>query len=147
MGTSLGFCVRDILKGNIRLNQVIGMETHTAISNEEQLIKVLEQYCMYQWTLDNDWDTWKAINATYILYYNKPFFQPRLTAGYSIADPEKKMWMFAHRSSAPKPVFKKKYKHKTLEKKVRKASKHIIALMHSKGHFFKTCHCCKEKVQ
>lgn len=127
VGTSLGYCISDILKGKIDLNNVVGMETHTSIKDEEGLINALEIYCIYQWELVKKPDILKAVKIAYTLFFNKPFFQSRLTGGYSVSDSQKKIWMFVHTTSEPYSIpYKPRYVEKTINRKAKRTTKEIM---------------------
>ena len=99
VGTSFGFCEPDLLKQRINIENVVGMETHTAIRDEAGLRRVITHYIVYNWGLqleDKD-EVYKAVEIMYELFYNRPFFQSRLDAGYSVCDGDKEIWMFVHR--------------------------------------------------
>jgi len=124
VGTSFGYCILDILKGKIDLNNVIGMETHTAIQDEEGLINALEIYCIYQWELVKKPDILKAVKIAYTLFFNKPFFQSRLTGGYSVSDSQKSIWMFVHATNTIS--YKPRYVEKTINRKAKRTTKEIM---------------------
>ena len=130
VGTSLGYCIADILKGKISLDRVVGMETHTAIKDESDLIKVLKQYCTFLWSVDSKEDVYRAVKITYTLFFNKPFFQSRLSGGYSIADSQKNLWMFAHQMVTLTDIingpFKPRYLESTIDRKAKKTTEIVV---------------------
>jgi|TARA_Y100000310_G_scaffold206189_1_gene206553 hypothetical protein len=124
VGSSFGYCIRDILRGEIKLEQVVAMETHTRIKDEKALIRVIWQYSQHHWPKDL---MSKAVEISYELFFNRPFFQSRIYGGYSVCDGDKETWMFAHHRDHTSLYYegkwKPKYKRKTLDRKIKKAKK------------------------
>jgi len=92
VGTSLSFCVKDILSGLVHIDDVVGMEPHTRINNETELEQVIKQYMNSYWKEYDESDVRKVVHE---LYYNKPFYQSRIEHDYCICDSDQPTWMRA----------------------------------------------------
>tara|TARA_Y100000310_G_scaffold52436_1_gene48186 strand:+ start:209 stop:661 length:453 start_codon:yes stop_codon:yes gene_type:complete len=89
VGTSLSFCVRDILDGKMPLDRVIGMESGTRIKTLEQLDCVIDDYLETYWEGHSKKDA-KAI--AYHLFLDIPFYQARFY-NYLPVGNQKPTWM------------------------------------------------------
>ena len=77
-GRSLSFCVKDILDGKVSYNEVGKIVASTACKNDDDWVKVVEQYMLSYWYgysfLDCKSIVWGLLDANKIE-------QPRLTSG------------------------------------------------------------------
>tara|TARA_R100000501_G_C2559203_1_gene70574 strand:+ start:209 stop:601 length:393 start_codon:yes stop_codon:yes gene_type:complete len=71
-------CVANILKGDVKLEQVYGIISGTCIKDDLTMIEVMEEYSGYAWE-EWDWNEFEPI--VWELFHNRFFWQPRLTHG------------------------------------------------------------------
>jgi hypothetical protein len=80
IGTSLSLCIASIINGDINPEKVIGIESSTRISNDEELDQVIEEYKKTYWIENPD----LAERYAREIYHHKIFYQPRLEHNYCI---------------------------------------------------------------
>ena len=92
IGFSLGRCIRDIAIKEVAVEDVAFIIAATAIREEEQLGRVVEEY-MYRdnYLLGLDEDECKAIALT--LWKNSKILQPRLQGLHRHMQPENAVWV------------------------------------------------------
>jgi hypothetical protein len=92
IGFSLGRCIRDIANKEVAVEDVAFIIAATAIREEEQLARVVEDY-MYRdnYLLGLDEAEFKAIALT--LWKNSKILQPRLQGLHRHMQPENAVWV------------------------------------------------------
>jgi hypothetical protein len=93
IGFSLGRCVRDIVKGNVHIDDVAFIIAATSIHDEPQLKDVIEQY-MYR---DDDYlyglDENKCQEVALDLWKTNKILQPRRQGMHRHRQPENAVWV------------------------------------------------------
>jgi len=93
IGFSLGRCVRDIVKGNVSINDVAFIIAATSIHDEPQLANVIEQY-MYR---DDDYlyglDEAACQSVALDLWKTNKILQPRRQGLHRHRQPENAVWV------------------------------------------------------
>ena len=93
IGFSLGRCVRDIVKGNVHIDDVAFIIAATSIHDEPQLKDVIEQY-MYR---DDDYlyglDEAKCQEVALELWKTNKILQPRRQGMHRHRQPENAVWV------------------------------------------------------
>jgi hypothetical protein len=108
IGFSLGRCVRDIVKGNVDLDDVAFIIAATSIQDEPQLANVIEQYMYrgddYLYGLDEA----KCQEVALELWKTNKVLQPRRQGLHRHRQPDGAVWvdMFPTMPSASEPVKK-----------------------------------------
>lgn len=74
-GRSLSFCVRDILRGNVRFEEVGAIVASTLIKNKEELKDVFDDYMEYYWSGYDENLVWDLVNK---IWDSGKLYQPRL---------------------------------------------------------------------
>lgn len=76
IGLSLSFCIGDILRGEVKVEEVSKLITATACSTNEEFEKVVKSYCenYSQWRKNPE----RARELAYYFWNNKMIEQPRL---------------------------------------------------------------------
>jgi hypothetical protein len=88
VGTSFSLCVKSIIDGEIRLDQVIGIESSTKIVFKDDLERVIHAYKETYW--EEKPNTAEKIARD--IYLNKVFYQPRVENNYYIIG-TRPLWM------------------------------------------------------
>ena len=92
MGFSLGRCVRDIVNGDVDINDVAFIITATAIRSIEQLGPVIQDYTYregYLYGLDEA----KCQEVALALWNSNKLLQPRLQGLHRHSQPENAVWV------------------------------------------------------
>jgi len=92
IGFSLGRCVRDIVNGNVDINDVAFIIGATAIRSQEQLVPVIREYTWrdgYLLGLDED----KCQEVALALWNQNKLLQPRLQGLHRHMQPENAIWV------------------------------------------------------
>ena len=93
IGFSLGRCVRDIVKGNVHIDDVAFIIAATSIHDEPQLANVIEQY-MYR---DDDYlyglNEAKCQEVALELWSTNKILQPRRQGMHRHRQPENAVWV------------------------------------------------------
>jgi hypothetical protein len=93
IGFSLGRCIRDIVKGNVHIDDVAFIIAATSIHDEPQLANVIEQY-MYR---DDDYlyglDEAKCQEVALELWKTNKVLQPRRQGLHRHRQPENAVWV------------------------------------------------------
>lgn len=90
IGLSFGRCIRDIVKGEVDISDVIVIIARTRMEDEESIFDVCEQY---------GWDVFKGLDmaeckrVAMVLYDNGKLHQPRLMGAWPGNVPEGYVWM------------------------------------------------------
>jgi hypothetical protein len=92
IGFSLGRCVRDIVNGDISIDDVAFLVTATYIKSEDQLDNVISHY-MYEpgYLLGLDFETCKVTARQ--LWNSNRIIQPRAQGMHRHAQPENSIWV------------------------------------------------------
>lgn len=92
IGFSLGRCVRDIVNGEIDVNDVAFLITATYIRSEEQLDNVIHHY-MFEpgYLLNLDFEKCKEVAR--VLWNSNRIIQPRAQGLHRHAQPESSIWV------------------------------------------------------
>ena len=92
IGFSLGRCVRDIVNGDVDINDVAFIIAATCIKDVEQLDGVIEMYCFERgYLLDLDPDTSKEVARQ--LWDSSKILQPRREGMHRHMQPENAIWV------------------------------------------------------
>jgi hypothetical protein len=93
IGFSLGRCVRDIVKGDVNIDDVAFIIAATSIHDEPQLADVIEQYMYrgddYLYGLDED----KCQTVALELWKTNKVLQPRRQGLHRHRQPENAVWV------------------------------------------------------
>jgi hypothetical protein len=93
IGFSLGRCIRDIVKGNVHIDDVAFIIAATSIHDEPQLANVIAQY-MYR---DDDYlyglDETKCQEVALELWKTNKVLQPRRQGMHRHRQPENAVWV------------------------------------------------------
>jgi hypothetical protein len=93
IGFSLGRCVRDIVKGDVNIDDVAFIIAATSIHDEPQLANVIEQYMYrgddYLYGLDED----KCQTVALELWKTNKVLQPRRQGLHRHRQPENAVWV------------------------------------------------------
>jgi hypothetical protein len=93
IGFSLGRCVRDIVKGDVNIDDVAFIIAATSIHDEPQLANVIEQYMYrgddYLYGLDED----KCQTVALELWKTNKVLQPRRQGIHRHRQPENAVWV------------------------------------------------------
>ena len=93
IGFSLGRCVRDIVNGDVAINDVAFVIAATAIRDgEEHLSQVINEYCGRRGYLDG-LDSTKCQEVARSLYNSNRIIQPRLQGMHRHMQPENAVWV------------------------------------------------------
>lgn len=103
IGQSLSRCVRDILDGNVAIEDVFVIITRTRVPTREGLRQVMEEY---QWrggpTSLSEYDIEKVMEVTYKLWDEGKVHQPRLyDGGWQFEGLAQDVWL----DITPQPTF------------------------------------------
>jgi hypothetical protein len=107
IGFSFGRCVRDIVRGDVAMDDVAFIIGATAIRDPEQMLHVVEDYmCRDEYLYGLDETICKAVATE--LYTTGRLLQPRLQGIHRHKQPEGAIWvdMFPTIPSANEPVKK-----------------------------------------
>ena len=92
IGFSLGRCIRDIVKGEVDVNDVAFLITATYIQSEEQLEGVILQYTREPgYLLGLDYET--CIDVARTLWNTNRILQPRAQGLHRHQQPENSVWV------------------------------------------------------
>lgn len=92
IGFSLGRCVRDIVNGDVAIDDVAFIIAATAIREEEQLARVVEDYMYRPGYLDGlDEDNCQQVALA--LWKSAKILQPRLQGLHRHMQPENAIWV------------------------------------------------------
>ena len=92
IGFSLGRCVRDIVNGDVDINDVAFIIGATAIRSQEQLVPVIQEYTWrdgYLLGLDEN----KCQEVALALWNQNKLLQPRLQGLHRHMQPENAVWV------------------------------------------------------
>lgn len=92
IGFSLGRCVRDIVKGDVHIDDVAFLITATYIKTGDQLINVIESYLYepgYLLGLDRD----QCVEVAAQLWDTNRILQPRAQGMHRHMQPESSIWV------------------------------------------------------
>jgi hypothetical protein len=92
IGFSLGRCVRDIVNGEVSLDDVAFIIAATAIRDREKLKPVIQDYMFregYLYGLDEE----QCLDASYNLWDSNKILQPRLQGIHRHMQPEDSIWV------------------------------------------------------
>ena len=92
IGFSLGRCVRDIVRGDISIDDVAFIIAATNIRDEAQLANVINNY-MYEPTYLADLDVDQCQEVAHQLWTTNRILQPRREGLYRHAQPENAVWV------------------------------------------------------
>jgi hypothetical protein len=92
IGFSLGRCVRDIVRGDVGINDVAFIIAATNIHNVEQLSRVIENY-MYEPTYLNGLDREHCQSVASELWTTNRILQPRREGMHRHKQPENAVWV------------------------------------------------------
>jgi hypothetical protein len=107
IGFSLGRCVRDIVNGDVSIDDVAFIITATSIHTREQLDNVIYTYCCEpDYLLNLDYD--KCLAVAQNLWDSNRLLQPRRQGMHRHSQPENSVWvdMFPTALSDKEPVKK-----------------------------------------
>jgi hypothetical protein len=107
IGFSFGRCVRDIVNGDVAMDDVAFIIGATAIREEEQMLRVVDDY-LYRQDYLYGLDETKCKQVATELFKSGKLLQPRLQGIHRHAQPEGAIWvdMFPTMPSASEPVKK-----------------------------------------
>jgi hypothetical protein len=107
IGFSFGRCIRDIVNGDIALDDVAFIIGATAIREEEQMLRVIEDY-MYREDYLYGLDEAKCKEVATELYNTGRLLQPRLQGIHRHKQPDGAVWvdMFPTKPTVNEPVKK-----------------------------------------
>jgi hypothetical protein len=92
IGFSLGRCVRDIVKGEVDINDVAFLITATSIQEETHLENVIYQYMCEPTYLEGlDYDKCKEV--AFALWNSNKIIQPRRQGMHRHKQPEDSIWV------------------------------------------------------
>ena len=80
IGTSFSLCVKSLIKGEVKIDQVIGIESSTKIETEYDLDLVIEGYKATYWEEDPE----QGERLARDIFSDKIFYQPRVERAYYI---------------------------------------------------------------
>ena len=92
IGFSLGRCVRDIVNGEVSVDDVAFIIASTAIRERERLGPVIQDYMYrdeYLWGLEEE----KCLEVAYLLWDCNKILQPRLQGLHRHMQPESSIWI------------------------------------------------------
>ncbi len=92
IGFSLGRCIRDIVNGDINIDDVAFLITATHVRTPEQLDNVINTYMFergYLLGLDNE----KCLEVAHQLWDSNRILQPRAQGMHRHAQPENSLWV------------------------------------------------------
>jgi hypothetical protein len=92
IGFSFGRCIRDIVKGEVPIDDVAFLITATYITNKENLRGVIDHY-MYEPTYLYGLDTEKCYEVALQLWNTNRVIQPRAQGLQRHAQPESSIWV------------------------------------------------------
>lgn len=92
IGFSLGRCIRDIVRGDVNVEDVAFIITATAIRSKEQLTPVIKEY-MYRSGYLAGLDEAKCVEVADCLWDNSKLLQPRLQGLHRHMQPENAIWI------------------------------------------------------
>jgi hypothetical protein len=92
IGFSLGRCVRDIVIGNVAIDDVAFLITATAVKDREQLMRVVEDY-MYRPGYLDGLDEIACKEIATVLWNTNKLLQPRLQGLHRHMQPEESIWV------------------------------------------------------
>jgi hypothetical protein len=92
IGFSLGRCVRDIVNGDIGLDEVAFIITATSISSVEQLDGVIQTY-LYEPNYLLGYDRQECIDVARALWDTNRLLQPRRQGLHRHMQPENSLWV------------------------------------------------------
>jgi hypothetical protein len=107
IGFSLGRCIRDIVEGDVSIDDVAFIITATSIHDREQLANVIQVYCGEPgYLLNLDYEECLAVAQN--LWDSSRLLQPRKQGLHRHAQPENSVWvdMFPTALSDKEPVKK-----------------------------------------
>lgn len=93
IGFSLGRCVRDIVKGNVNIDDVAFIIAATAIHDEPQLANVIEQYMYRGDDYLDGLDEAKCQEVALELWKTNKVLQPRRQGLHRHRQPENAVWV------------------------------------------------------
>jgi hypothetical protein len=92
IGFSLGRCVRDIVQGEVSIDEVAFIITATNIHKREHLDSVIATYCSERrYLLDCDYD--QSLEVAQILWDSNRLIQPRRQGMHRHMQPENAIWV------------------------------------------------------
>jgi hypothetical protein len=92
IGFSLGRCVRDIVRGDVSIDDVAFIITATSIHDREQLDNVIRVYCTEPgYLLNCDYD--QSLAVAQQLWDSNRLLQPRKQGLHRHAQPENSVWV------------------------------------------------------
>lgn len=121
IGQSLSRCVRDILDGNVAVDDVFVIITRTRVPTREGLRSVMEEY---QWrggpTSLADYDIDKIMEVTYQLWDDGKLHQPRLAPnGWAFEGLAQDVWLdITPTPSFHSPTVVEAYQHYDMLRKI-----------------------------
>ena len=92
IGFSYGRCIRDIVEGIVSVDDVAFIITGTAIRDEEQMIRVIEDYLYRPGYLDG-LDEKQCKETALVLWNSNKILQPRLQGLHRHMMPENAIWV------------------------------------------------------
>jgi hypothetical protein len=92
IGFSLGRCVRDIVQGEVSIDEVAFVITATNILERDQLDHIISVYCSERrYLLDCDYD--RSLEIAQILWDTNRLIQPRRQGMHRHMQPENAIWV------------------------------------------------------
>jgi len=92
IGFSLGRCVRDIVRGDVSIDDVAFIITATNIMERDQLDHIIAVYCNERrYLLDCDYD--RSLEVSQILWDTNRLIQPRRQGMHRHQQPENAIWV------------------------------------------------------
>lgn len=92
IGFSLGRCIRDIVNGDVDINDVAFLITATSVQDELRLEYVISQY-MYEPTYLSGLDYEKCKEVALALWNSNKILQPRRQGMHRHKQPEDSIWV------------------------------------------------------
>lgn len=107
IGQSLSFCVLDIARGHVDIDNVLVIITRTKAAGEVEFVKLVDHYKMNYWSKD---DPEKCQDIAYQLWHLGKIHQPRLMTELSLGMPARAVkWVDVLPATVGNPVVQEAY--------------------------------------
>jgi hypothetical protein len=92
IGFSFGRCVRDIVNGDVNIDDVVVVVAKTMMRSDEDVLSVVRQY-MFRWDYLAGLDDAKCQEVALELWNSGRLHQPRVLGLYASMTPEEFVWL------------------------------------------------------